>query len=374
MSLLSRQLSIKRFQKELKLSNRDFNKLNLKHKNNNLIKQLQILNPVASGPPSTAPYSLITTNNPNITLNSSTTLYYQFTNGTATLNGNPAPNGQTIINGGFLNVSPPVGSNTYTLFVTNSSSGATATSSVTINVTAPPPPPPANTGWYGEFIIYNGYGGTQSITMTVDADTNGTIVGLHAPRTLQPDEFYVISVSQQNRLTSPSTLIKVTYTVAGGGIIATNYFSGLTLTNSSSSIYNLTVDSGFINGQNIDWELVTEPLPPPVAPSITYTGNYTNDFPYIMSVNGGLGMHAYNNRAFPFNLTFPAGTTRVRLTSPVNFIVSIVDFVPTTTQTSALVSINKINPGQYYSEFYIKLVLNNEVGYSAQYFIAVYEE
>lgn len=252
------KLRLKQFQRELKLSHKQLNRLDRKHNNTNLIKQLQILNPVASGPPSgppppPAPTSLITTNNPNITLNSSTTLYYQFTNGTATLNGNPAPNGQTIVNGGSLNVSPPVGSNTYTLLVTNSSSGATATSSVTINVKAPP----ENTGWYGEFIIYNGYGGTQSITMTVDADTNGTIVELYEPRTLSPDEFYVITVSRQNRLTSPSTLIKVTYTVAGGGIITNNYFTGLTLTNSSSSIYNLTVDSGFINGQNIDWELVT---------------------------------------------------------------------------------------------------------------------
>lgn len=254
MSLLSYQLQIKRYLKELKLSNTKFNKLDIKHNDTNLIKQLQILNPVASGPPSTASYSLITTNNPNITLGSSTTLYYQFANGTATLNGNPAPNGQTIVNGGSFSVSPPIGSNTYTLLVTNSSTGATATSSVTINVTAPPP---ENTGWFGAFIIFNSFSSTKSIEITVDANTNGTIVSLKTLTTIAPDNFIVINVSQPNRLTNPSTLIKVTYTIVGGGSITNNYFTGLTLTNSSSSKYNLTVDSGFINGQSIDWEVVT---------------------------------------------------------------------------------------------------------------------
>jgi len=254
MSLLSYQLNIKKFKRELKLTDKQLNKLDIKHNDTNLIKQLQILNPVASGPPSTAPYSLITTNNPNITLGSSTTLYYQFANGTATLNGNPAPNGQTIINGGSFNIFPPIGSNKYTLFVTNSLTGATASSIVTINVTAPPP---ANTGWFGAFIIYNSFSSTKSIDITVDANTAGTIVSLKTLTTIAPDNFIVINVSQPNRLTNPSTLIKVTYSIVGGGSIINNFFTGLTLTNSSSTKYNLTVDSGFINGQSIDWEVVT---------------------------------------------------------------------------------------------------------------------
>lgn len=48
MSLLSYQLSIKRFQRELGLSARTFNALDVKHNDINLLKQLQLLNPVAS--------------------------------------------------------------------------------------------------------------------------------------------------------------------------------------------------------------------------------------------------------------------------------------------------------------------------------------
>ena len=51
MSLLSYQLQIKRYQKELGLSDRDFNKLDVKHSDINLIKQLKLLNPVSSAPP-----------------------------------------------------------------------------------------------------------------------------------------------------------------------------------------------------------------------------------------------------------------------------------------------------------------------------------
>jgi len=50
MSLLTHQLLIKRYQKELGLSDRDFNKLDIKHSDINLLKQLQLLNPVIAIP------------------------------------------------------------------------------------------------------------------------------------------------------------------------------------------------------------------------------------------------------------------------------------------------------------------------------------
>ena len=187
MSLLSYQLQIKKYLRELGLSDRDFNKLDVKHSDVNLIKQLKLLNPVASGP--------------------------------------PAPTGPS--------------------------------------------------GWYGDFIILNSAGSTKDIFITIEADTNGTIVELYATETIQPDNFIIVSVSQQNRLTNPSTLIKVSYQVDEGGIITNNFFTGLTLTNSSSSIYNLTVDSGFINGQNIDWEFITATPPNPTASITTTNANIT---------------------------------------------------------------------------------------------------
>lgn len=51
MTLLTYQLQIKRYQRELGLSNRDFNALDVKHSNINLLKQLQLLNPKVSAPP-----------------------------------------------------------------------------------------------------------------------------------------------------------------------------------------------------------------------------------------------------------------------------------------------------------------------------------
>jgi hypothetical protein len=48
MSLLSYQLTIKKYLRELGLSTRTFNALDRKHNDVNLIKQLQLLNPVAA--------------------------------------------------------------------------------------------------------------------------------------------------------------------------------------------------------------------------------------------------------------------------------------------------------------------------------------
>jgi hypothetical protein len=50
MSLLSYQLRLKRYQRELGLSDRTFNALDRKHTDVNLLKQLQLLNPVITTP------------------------------------------------------------------------------------------------------------------------------------------------------------------------------------------------------------------------------------------------------------------------------------------------------------------------------------
>jgi hypothetical protein len=69
MSLLSYQLRVKRYQKELGLDARTFNALDVKHDDINLLKQLQLLNPVivatAPAPPATGFYGTFTiTNDP----------------------------------------------------------------------------------------------------------------------------------------------------------------------------------------------------------------------------------------------------------------------------------------------------------------------
>jgi hypothetical protein len=52
MSLLSYQLSVKKYQRELGLDSRKFNALDVKYDDINLLKQLQILNPVIAVPAS----------------------------------------------------------------------------------------------------------------------------------------------------------------------------------------------------------------------------------------------------------------------------------------------------------------------------------
>jgi len=55
MSKLSYQLSIKKYQRELGLDARKFNALDVKHDDINLLKQLQLLNPVIVAPASASP-------------------------------------------------------------------------------------------------------------------------------------------------------------------------------------------------------------------------------------------------------------------------------------------------------------------------------
>jgi hypothetical protein len=55
MSKLSYQLSVKKYQKELGLDSRKFNALDIKYDDINLLKQLQLLNPVIVAPASAPP-------------------------------------------------------------------------------------------------------------------------------------------------------------------------------------------------------------------------------------------------------------------------------------------------------------------------------
>ena len=63
MSLLSYQLIIKKYLRELGLSTRTFNALDVKYDDVNLLKQLQILNPVITAPANTGFYGTFTITN-----------------------------------------------------------------------------------------------------------------------------------------------------------------------------------------------------------------------------------------------------------------------------------------------------------------------
>lgn len=129
-----------------------------------------------------------------------------------------------------------------------------------LEVTASAPAGPS--GWYGMFEIYNSfnYYGTQNIDITVEADTNGTIVELNPFDTILVGGSIFFTLSEENRLTSPSTLIKVTFLVDEGGTLF-GIYPGTGLTNeealgTATELY-FTVDSGYIEDTALTLEVTT---------------------------------------------------------------------------------------------------------------------
>jgi hypothetical protein len=99
MSLLSYQLRIKRYQKELGLDDRNFNALDVKYNDVNLLKQLQLLNPVIAAPANTGFYGTLDITNQtaggSLPKNIYARLYY---------NGSPLTGEATIAGGDIGNL------------------------------------------------------------------------------------------------------------------------------------------------------------------------------------------------------------------------------------------------------------------------------
>ena len=218
MSKLGYQLQIKRYQRELGLDDRTFNALDVKYNDINLLKQLQILNPIASAPPAppaktgfwgTFLVENQTDGNPRYV---DAYLAYNDVPVTTTqrINGNssyaffisdtdrlPLPDStlqlKTIFQSGTQSVvldsytgfgitgntqNPLDQENTLSMLVNldsynDENSGYCA---VTYIVTYVPPPPPPNTGWYGKLYIVNTIISKGGQGFTFSASTaNGTI-------------------------------------------------------------------------------------------------------------------------------------------------------------------------------------------------------
>jgi hypothetical protein len=170
MSLLSYQLRLKRYQRELGLDDRTFNALDVKYSDINLLKQLQILNPVIAVPA-------------------------------------PAP-----------------------------------------------APAPTNTGWYGVLQIGNIGETGNSIYITVES-VDGAIVTELIPQTLVTSEdletdYLYLNLAIGNRLTSPSTIIRVYWSLVTGSIDDFT-FDGLQLIQSYFDYFDTQVLSGFIDEGNL---------------------------------------------------------------------------------------------------------------------------
>ena len=120
------------------------------------------------------------------------------------------------------------------------------------------------------------------------------------------------------------------------------------------------------------------PPPPPVAPSITYIGPTWQNSPRILphpynpwsnqDPNVPLyEIYYYYNYSLPFRLSFPAGTTKVKVTpsgnGAQNF--SVVEFKPAVNETTRDVSIEYTASTPTAGYVLFQLLLNNNTNPSA---------
>lgn len=244
-------------------------------------------------------------------------------------------------------------------------------------------------------IIVDGGGGTP-LTPSLTLDTNDSswesefvdfdgqqVAGYHA-RSNDPISFRMNSEFTGGGL---ATISATGWSANNGTFSATEYvnFEGSTFTSGSliegtitisvnANVYPLsfrfvvTVGGVTSDPMYLSGELIGE-----LAPSITYTGplfeSGTGLWPQAWY--GGIEINSYGQYSLPFRLTFPAGTTRVRVTSPVTWLINLPDITPTADQTSADVVINKTDAFELETNFRIELLLNDNTTPSANYLITV---
>jgi hypothetical protein len=115
-------------------------------------------------------------------------------------------------------------------------------------------PAPTNTGWYGVLQIGNSGETGNSIYITVES-VDGAVVTELIPQTLVTSEdldtdYLYLNLAIGNRLTSPSTIIRVYFTLVTGEL--NDYeFVGLQSIEGYFEYVDLEVLSGFIDEGNI---------------------------------------------------------------------------------------------------------------------------
>jgi hypothetical protein len=109
---------------------------------------------------------------------------------------------------------------------------------------------PANTGWYGVLQIGNGGETGNSIYITVES-VDGAVVNELIPQTLVTSDdletdYLYLNLAIENRLTSPSTIIRVYWSLVSGEL--NDYsFVGLQLNQSYFDYFDTEVLSGYID-------------------------------------------------------------------------------------------------------------------------------
>jgi hypothetical protein len=259
----SYKLALKKHQRRLNLTHKELNKLDRKHNDTNLIKQLQLLNPItAVSPPADTGFygSLLVTNQTSgvakyiqvkLAFNNVDITNYITINGggSQTLNvpiGSRLPNPNSILQlkligeTGVTQIDAPVfngftptnltnfpytSENTLSMLVASNfiNNGAL---SLTLAVTSPPPPP-ANTGWYGniymELVSYRSILVGYSYTIYKGSTTASGVLASSSLSTSnfnQPISSIAHQLSQNERLANPSSSFLLVITNTFGGDFA----------------------------------------------------------------------------------------------------------------------------------------------------------
>jgi hypothetical protein len=124
----------------------------------------------------------------------------------------------------------------------------------------PAAPAPTNTGWYGVLQIGNVGETGNSIYISVES-VDGAVATELIPQTLVTSEdldtdYLYLNLAIGNRLTSPSTIIRVNYSLVTGEL--DDYqFVGLQLLGGYFGYVELEVLSGFIDEGNISMDFST---------------------------------------------------------------------------------------------------------------------
>jgi hypothetical protein len=119
---------------------------------------------------------------------------------------------------------------------------------------------PTNTGWYGVFQIGNTGESGNSIYITVES-VDGAVVTELIPQTLVTSEdletdYLYLNLAIGNRLTSPSTIIRVYFSLVTGELDDYS-FDGVQLLASYFNYVELEVLSGFIDEGTLQMNFTT---------------------------------------------------------------------------------------------------------------------
>jgi hypothetical protein len=111
-------------------------------------------------------------------------------------------------------------------------------------------PPPAEPGWYGVLQIGNTGETGHNLNVRIDAVDGEIVNEILGQITMTSEDsnsdYYTFDLQIEDRLTSPSTILRVYYTPITGEVIDIATDAGLTVVNSYFGYIEVTVDAGYL--------------------------------------------------------------------------------------------------------------------------------